>query len=536
MKIGIDARECKKGVYTGLRTILRDFLDNVHSEEDHEFLFFCNQYTDIESLPSFGEKVIIQESNTFVWDQFLLPRTLLGKKIEVFYSLYAKTSLWRVCPYVNTISDIIPLKAPRHKGFMGFLEKVHFFLYSFICGQRSVKTITLSQDAKGKVVRTFGIGPEKIKVVYPSIVLPDVIPDPKDILMGHGIDKPYFLYVGNFKPHKNITNLINAYGLLPADIRDRYNLLLVGGSEKELSEIKRKIAGKNLDDKIIPISNVDTEAVYAFMKGADVFVFPSLAEGFGIPPVEAMASGVPVASSNLAPMTETLGDAAVFFDPESPEDISRVLLKLLKEKDLREKCIEEGRKKASIFNAKEMSEKIMHIIENAGREKSLCISSEFPPVRGGIATHIYNLWSRLPSQERAILTSRPGSVEYNRDEDMDIIRKSYPLGSDIFSRTIRAIMVIWHVLRQNALRNIKRNHCGQVLSAGLAGLLVKKLKGTPYVVYMYSADVLEFSRNFLTNWIMKKVTSGSECLIANSVFTKALITGHGLAPEDKIIV
>ena len=536
MKIGIDAREFKKGVYTGLRTILRDLLDNIDPGQGHELVLFCNQHTDAEGLPSSCEKVVIKENNTFLWDQLLLPLALRREKVQVFYSPYVKTPLWRVCPYVNTICDVIPLKVPKNKGFMGFLEKVYFSAYSFICGQRAVKVITLSKDARDKVSKAFGIGPEKLEVVYPAVVVPEGGPGPQDLLSKYGASKPYFLYVGNFKPHKNLKNLVNAYELLPGEVKDRYRLLLVGGSERELGGMKDWISGRGLRDKIIPVPNVDTRAVHAFIREADIFVFPSLAEGFGIPPVEAMASGVPVASSDLAPMTETLGDAAVFFDPNSPEDISKALIRLLDDDSLRNKCIEKGRERASVFNAKVMAEKIMRIIKDAGREKTLCISSEFPPVRGGIATHIYNLWSRLPRDEVAILTSRPGSGDQDKGEGMDVIRKSYPLGSDIVSRTIRAVTVIWHVLRQNSVRNIKKNHCGQVLSAGLAGLLVKKVKGTPYAVYMYSADVLEFSRNFLTNWIMRNVIAGSEHVIANSIFTKSLITGRGLAPEDKITV
>ncbi|MFC1548567.1 glycosyltransferase [Candidatus Omnitrophota bacterium] len=540
MRIGIDAREFKKDIHTGLRTILGDFLKNVHRTEDYEFFFFCNQHTDLESLPTFGEKVVLQENNTLFWDQFQLPLALRKKKVDVFFSPYIKTPLWRICPYVNAMCDVIPLKYSRYSGFKAFLEKVYFFLYSFICGHRSVKVLTLSHDAKRKISKVFGIGPENLKVVYPSVkaeFITERTGSAEDQLLSRfGLNKPYFLYVGNFKPHKNLRNLISAFEILPQAVKDSHNLLLVGGSEKDTAEMEKLINTKGLSGRVISVANIKNDDARALMRNAKVFVFPSLAEGFGIPPVEAMASGVPVVSSNLAPMTEVLGDAAIFFDPYDPEDMSKTMLRLLEEKELREECIIRGNKRASLFNAKDMSSKMLDIIEDAGREKTLCISSEFPPVRGGIATHIFNLWSRLPSKEIAVLTSRPRGSDHGDYEDMDMTRKTYPLGADIFSRTVRAIMVIWHTLRQNSLRNIKRNHCAQVLSAGLAALIVKKIKGTPYVVYMYSADVLEFSKNLLTLFVMKKILAESKRVIAISNFTKSLITKHNLIPKDKVSV
>jgi phosphatidylinositol alpha-1,6-mannosyltransferase len=374
-------------------------------------------------------------------------------------------------------------------------------------------------------------------VVYPSVApAPGPAGEGTEVLEKYGLEKPYLLYVGNFKPHKNIDRLVSAFGILPQEIKDVYKLLLVGGSRQEVDDMRRSICERGLSGKIIPVANMGNTEVRLLLKNAEMFVFPSLAEGFGIPPVEAMASGVPVASSNLAPMTEVLADAALYFDPNDPEDISRSILKLLQEKELREKCIKKGLERSSVFNPEDMSLKIMDVLENAGAEKTLCVSSEFPPVMGGIATHIYSLWGRIDKKEICVFTARPSGAGSRADETLDIIREFYPLGRDMLSRVTRVIMVSWHMFRQNNVRKIRRNHCAQVLSAGLGGLLVKKLKGTPYVVYTYSADILEFSRNFLTLWIMKKVFSESEHVIANSVFTKSLVTGHGLAPKDKITV
>ena len=540
MRIGVDVREFKKDAYTGLRTILRNFLAHVEKFGEHKFVFFGNQYTDLSSLPDFGKQIVLAEVNTFFWDQFQLPLSLRKEGIDVFFSPYIKTPLWRVCPYVSAVCDVIPLTVSKFRGIKALLAKANFFLYAFICSRRSVKVITLSKDARDKVSKIFDIDLSRLKVVYPSVEVPESFAGggtkAADFMAKYDLGKPYLLYVGNFKPHKNLHNLIAAFDLLPEGVKNSYRLILLGGSAEREKGLRRVIAERGLSGKVIPVRNIDHEDVYTFIKNAAAFIFPSLSEGFGIPPVEAMALGVPVAASRLAPMTEVLGNAAIFFDPLNAEDISRSILKLLNEKDLREQCVSKGKERASLFNAKKMSQAMLNVIENAGKEKTLCISSEFPPVIGGISTHVYNLWSRLPREEIVVLTAKETNAGFYPDETLNVVRETYPLGGGIGSRIARTLLVVKHVWRQNCLLNIRRNHCAQVISAGLAGFIIKKLKGTPYVVYTYSADILEFSKNFLTRWIMKKVLAGSEHIIANSVFTKTLVNGYKLAAREKIIV
>ncbi|GEM_PF-798073 len=540
MRIGIDVREFKKDVYTGLRTILRNFLNYVQKYGEHEFVFFGNQHTDFSSLPERGEKVLMRERNTFWWDQFQLPGALQRKKINVFLSPYIKTPLRRVCPYVNTVCDVIPLKVSRFKWVMAALEKTHFLVYTFICIRRSMKTITLSEDAKDRICRIFRIEKNRLKVAYPSVEIPRSFIEPDERADGfikqYDLYRPYILYVGNFKPHKNLERLVAAFGLLPEDVKKDYRLMLVGGSGKEASETEKVIAGHGLSGRIITVKNIEHDDVYVFLRNASFFIFPSLVEGFGIPPVEAMATGVPVAASNLPPMTEVLGDAALFFDPYDPGDIARAMLRFLKESGLREEYIERGFKHVSLFNTKDQCNDIMEALEDAGAEKVLCISSEFPPVIGGIATQLFNLWSGLPGKRIIILTTMAQGRDPDLDTSLNVVRKTYPLGGSMLSRVVRTILLAWHVWRQNRLRNIRKNHCAQVISAGLAGLIMKKLNGVPYVVYTYSADILEFERNFITKWLMKRIFAGSEHIVANSNFTKAIAVEHRLAPEKKITV
>ncbi|MFH1878117.1 MAG: glycosyltransferase [Candidatus Omnitrophota bacterium] len=537
MRIGIDAREFKKGHYTGLRTILHTFLINAVLPPEDEFIFFCDQHTDTDILSGMGSVKIVEEKNTFVWDQYRLPRALKSNKIDIFFSPYIKTPLRRVCPYVNTICDIIPLTVPKYGGLMSVFEKIHFYLYSFAAGRRALKVITLSNDAKNKVSGAFGIEKEKIEVVYPAVgsAAPFTGGGNSAVLKEkYSLDDPYILYAGNFKRHKNIERLIDSFNMLPDPVKNVYRLFLVGGGSDECEKIEKAIEAKGLTGKVIPVLNVKHEEIFTFLKSASAFVFPSLAEGFGIPPLEAMANGIPVAASGIAPMTEVLGDAAVYFDPYSPMDMAEATRRILSERELREKCVEKGLKRAAGFTPENMAAKLLNILRDAGREKTLCISSEYPPVAGGISTHIYNLWKRLPEDEIIILTVK-NKTPFS-DGRRNVIRRSYPSGGGRAARFFRTLLLVVHVFRVSNSRNIRKNHCAQVLSSGLAGLVMKKLKRVPYIVYVYSADILEFSKDPVTGYMLRVILSGSERIIANSNFTKTVVTGRALAAPDKVIV
>lgn len=539
MRIGIDAREVRKGSYTGLRTIMDGFLSHDASLSRDEMVFFCDQHTDLDALPGYGKKSVIEGANTLLWDQFRLPSALKAEEIDVFFTPYIKTPLWRICPYVNTIADIIPLSVPKHGGLKGFLEKVYFYGYAFICGRRAVKVITISEDARLKMIKVLGIPKEKIRVVYPAVTLsfPDAGAKEADIKRKYELDDPYIIYIGNLKPHKNIGRLIEAFKLLPQETKRDYRLFLFGASPAEWARLAGKTRELGLESKVVPVPGMGHEEKTVFLDNASLFVFPSLCEGFGIPPVEAMAAGVPVAASGIAPMTEALGDAAVYFDPLDPVDMARTISRVLDDTAERDRLIKKGLDRAAAFRPEDMSRRILDVLEDAGAEKTLLISSEFPPVTGGMSTQLYNLWKRLPGKRTVILTSKCKSKGlYGGDRGLDIIRELYPLGGNLAARVFRTVAVIWHVWRQTGLRRIKCNHCAQVISAGLGGLLVKKLKGIPYSVYVYSADILEFSRNKLTRRVMRNVMDASERIIANSSFTKGVLLDKKLAEPEKVVV
>jgi phosphatidyl-myo-inositol dimannoside synthase len=540
MKIAIDAREFRKGRHTGLRAILYDFLSHA-GDKGHEFVFFCNQYTDLDGIPCPGEKVVLHERITFFWDQWHLPAAIKKSGADVFFSPYIKTPLRRVCPYVNAISDVIPLVRPKRGGIKGFLEKAHFFAYSFISGRRAAAVITLSCHAKAEVCRALGISPGAIEVIYPSVDIERLLTvnEAKEaqITDSYGLDAPYILYAGNFKAHKNIKRLIQAYALLPDEIRERYRLVLAGGSAKEVLTVEKEIHVAGLKGRVAVVANLPHEDIPVLMKKAALFVFPSLAEGFGIPPVESMALGIPVAASAIEPMKEVLREAAVFFDPYDPRDIAEKICSILLDDSLRDICIKKGEERAEFFAPEKMSARMMEVIEGAARSKVLLISSDLAPRKGGMAKYLSSLWKLFKNDEAVILTARiSGSSDKSGDMLSSRVVVRYPLGGSFPARGMRTLILTWHALSQTRRFRIRSVHCGQVLSSGIAGFLIKKTKDVPYMVYVYSADIAEFEKNLLSRHVVRMVLGEAEKIIACSDFAKKTVVAAHPSIEDKTLV
>ncbi|MBD3295857.1 MAG: glycosyltransferase [Candidatus Omnitrophica bacterium] len=534
MKIGIDVREMRKDRYTGLRRVLEGFLSCAEAYSQHDFTLFADSGTDLDALPRYARTVVFDGVNPLVYDQVLLPSAIKKNGIEVFYSPYVKTPFLRSCRYVNTVSDLIPLYFPKYGGIRGAVERMSFFVTAYIFTRRATSSICISEDATEKAGRFAGGDPGKLKTVYPAVPGGDAVGGGQT---GRKIyNDKFILYAGNFKPHKNVETLVRAYALIDKSIRAGCRLMLIGGEDTAVKRVKALAVSLGVEDRVKFRGKVDDAELSEAYRKAECFVFPSFMEGFGLPPLEAMMRGTAVAASNKPPLDEVLGDAALYFDPGDARNMAEVISKLVADHELRNILASRGRRRASLYTRERMSEEMLDVLTDAGRATTLCISTDYPPIEGGISTYIYNLWDRFPARKKIVLTSSGGDSGQPVDTDPEVMRKKYPLGSDLVSRLLRTLALICHAGYVVHIRRVKRIHCAQVLSAGLAGLFMKLRRGITYVVYAYSADILEFSRNFATRAIMKMVFGLSDEIIVCSRFAKALVVGRGLAGKDRVCV
>ncbi|MCX7910148.1 MAG: glycosyltransferase family 4 protein [Endomicrobia bacterium] len=358
MKIGIDGREFVKNKVTGIKRFLYNFLSYIAKEKPNwDFYVFLNQYCEVNLEYPNLYKIYIPEKITFVWDQLELLKRVRQYNIDLFFSPYYKFPVFLSVPVITNIFDIMYLILPPYKNNL----KYQLYIKNFIklTAQKVKKIITCSNTVKVDLINILSIPQDKIEVIYLSVdkkFNPQPYKKVEEVKKRYNIDSKYLLYVGNSKPHKNLYRLIEAYKLLPDSIRNNYYLLLVGVKRKDLIS-----TFKVLPSWLNIIEFLPDDELVSLYSGAEVFVFPSLYEGFGLPPLEAMACGCPVVASNISTTLEILQDAALYFNPYDINEIKESILKVLLSEKLRKELVELGFRQVKKFNLEEIGKKYIEI-------------------------------------------------------------------------------------------------------------------------------------------------------------------------------
>lgn len=367
MKIGIDCRELQNHI-TGIGRILLEFLREIKERhKDINFILFDNQYTNsllFQDVLKNYKKVIIKEKFTLWWDQIQLKNAIKKNNIDVFFSPYYKIPLLTKTKTILSIFDVTYLLVEPYNTY--FRSKLYLKNFIKLASKKAQKILTCSNYTKNDLLKILNLPKEKIEVAYLGVSSKFKIIHKNNemelVKKKYGIDNKYLLYVGNFKPHKNVKRLIDAYNLLPETIKREYNLVLAGGESKRLTKSNKQLGLSDLQSTI-NVGHILDEDLPALYSSAELLVFPSLYEGFGLPPLEAMACGCPVVSSNTSSMPEVLGDAALFFNPYDVEEMSLAIRQMLEDENLRSRFRQKGLERARLFTFEEMTNRILDVFD-----------------------------------------------------------------------------------------------------------------------------------------------------------------------------
>jgi glycosyltransferase involved in cell wall biosynthesis len=262
------------------------------------------------------------------------------------------------CPYVVTVHDLLEHMYGAREG-SNLRRSLHLHLTRRAL-HKAARVLAVSQFTKSEIEQTFGIPGERIEVVYNAI--------DERFLRGHAsqsdcdliaeryqVNYPFILYAGAIRPHKNVVRTIEAFSALKTELEKEgqfpdLKLIIIGDDLSSHPDLRRTVIRSGVQNDVRFLGFVPIEVLRIFYDVAKVFVFPSLYEGFGLPPVEAMAHGTPVVTSNTSSLPEVAGNAAVMVNPENVFEIRRALQKALLDPALRVRMKQRGYEQAQRFS------------------------------------------------------------------------------------------------------------------------------------------------------------------------------------------
>lgn len=305
----------------------------------------------------------------FLWNTFLYP--LKAKEYDLLISLTTHGSFFSK-NQILTIHDLISLKYENINSHQRFYFK-HLLPYLV---KRAKLILTVSESSKEDIVTYLKCEPEKIKVVYNGYnnQLYKYQPEKGTIISGkYGVSN-YLLAVGPTYPHKNFETLINAYSHLDAAIKVKFPLLIAGGKANYLQKLKQLVSDLKLTQYIHFAGYVPGELMPNLYNEAFALIFPSLHEGFGIPLLEAMASGCPIIASTASSIKEVCGNAALYFDPHDIKQLTNTMLQLINSNSMYENLVRKGIVRAPLFTWEESANSLNTIIENQTKPPCICLT------------------------------------------------------------------------------------------------------------------------------------------------------------------
>lgn len=285
-----------------------------------------------------------------VWEQLLQPFVARRAAVDLIHGLAFVGPIGGVCPFVVTIHDLSFLFYPRS---FRVLNRLYLRLFTRLSVRRARRVIAVSESTRRDVIHTYGIAPEKVDVVHNGVD-PAFRPLSADQIAAfrarHGLPERFILFVGTLEPRKNVPRLLRAYAQLPAG---RPPLVLVGGKGWFYAEVFRLVEELGLTTEVRFAGYAPPDDLPIWYNAATLFVYPSLYEGFGLPPLEALACGTPVIASTSSSLPEVMGQAGLLVDPADTSALAEALHRALTDQVWQAQMKVSGPAQASRFSWQE---------------------------------------------------------------------------------------------------------------------------------------------------------------------------------------
>jgi glycosyltransferase involved in cell wall biosynthesis len=390
MQIGIDA--CCWGNKRGFGRFTRELLEAlIEIDESNEYLFFIDsETTDVDDIPSGVKKIVAKtefsqvkaasaDGSRSLKDLWAMSREVLKHRVDVFFfpAVYSYFPVLNRTKILLTLHDVI---ADHHPELIFPNSKSKFFwkLKQKVAIKQADLIATVSEYSKREIIEYFRLPESSIRIISeaarPVFKLLPTNNGFVSALAKHGLrpDERFLLYVGGISPHKNLNTLVDAFKqIIDSDTSGPLKLVLVGDYKDDpffsaYPTLKAQVADLGLADKVIFTGFIPDDELGYLYNAATLLVFPSLEEGFGLPAIEAMACGTPVAASNTGSLPEVLGPVGRFFDPAKAEEMAGVISQVLSDEPMRRQMKADGVERSRNFLWKRAAEETLAIFNELG--------------------------------------------------------------------------------------------------------------------------------------------------------------------------
>ena len=352
MRIVIDARKLHD---FGIGTYIRNLVTELGVLDHDSQYVLLTKPEDAVSAAAAGPNFqsVVETSRPYsLGEQWRVPRAAARAKADLLHEPHYVLPPLTRCRTVVTIHDCIHLRFPEYLPSRAAFAYAHTMIR--LAARKADRVLTVSDASKRDILHYTGVAPEKVVVVYNGLdarfaAAPDAEAMDR-VRQRFQLDHPFVLYVGNIKPHKNLERLIAAFASMRADGPEGLKLVVIGDETSKHPALRQAVHRHRLDKHVRFFGFQPAMTLVTFYRLARAFVFPSLYEGFGLPPLEAMANETPVVTSNLSSLPEVAGDAALLVDPYDVTAIAEGIRRAVTDEPLRQQLIAKGRIRAKEFS------------------------------------------------------------------------------------------------------------------------------------------------------------------------------------------
>jgi len=375
MKIGINAIFFAPGEGGGIERYLRNLVRALQSiDRQNKYILFTNKdNTGTFDLGNNFREYLIPVSAgcrpmKILWEQLVFPFQVKTTGIDLLFSPGNICPLFLACQSVVTMHDLIPFEWPEN--FSGIELRVLKALLR-ASAARSQRIITVSKSSRNQIISHLGVPPWKVAVVHAAcdeafLNYEHTADNSRLVEEELGINRDFILYTAATRPHKNVKGLLTAFSCLKHKYGIKHLLVVAGPAGPDHNNLLDTATRLGINSDVIFTGYISDKILPALYTMASLFVYPSFYEGFGLPILEAMASGTPVIASKVTSLPEVAGKAGILVDPCDIEEIAHAMYKVLSDRRHRDRLAASGKKRAQEFSWEKTAKGILNVLDDVG--------------------------------------------------------------------------------------------------------------------------------------------------------------------------